>query len=485
MTDYPDTQLFIDGHWSPGAHGTTLPVTNPATGEPVGAVARAERTDLDRALSAADRGFQAWRRTPAFDRAKVLRDAARLLRERVEIIARLITTEQGKPLWESRGETLAAADTIDWFAGEAPRAYGRAIPSRAAHISQAVVREPVGPVAAFTPWNFPIIQLVRKLSAALASGCSVIAKASEETPASAAALVQVFVDAGLPAGTANLVFGDPAEISSYLIPHPVIRKVTFTGSTTVGKQLASLAGQHMKRVTMELGGHAPVIVSNDADIEPAVRALTTLKFINAGQSCIAPTRFLVQEGVYDRFVEAFSKAALALRVGDGLAKDTVMGPLTNTRRLDAIDQLVQDALAQGAELVTGGRRIGTVGNFYEPTVLSRVPVTARAMNEEPFGPLALVNPFSRLDEAIEEANRLPYGLAAYAFTRTAATSHHLATSIEAGMLSINHFGLALPETPFGGVQDSGYGSENGSEAINNYLVTKFITQASPLSGLQS
>jgi succinate-semialdehyde dehydrogenase/glutarate-semialdehyde dehydrogenase len=323
------------------------------------------------------------------------------------------------------------------------------------------------------------------MSAALAAGCSVIAKASEETPASAAALVQVFVDAGLPAGTVNLVFGDPAEISSYLIPHPVIRKVTFTGSTTVGKQLASLAGQHMKRVTMELGGHAPVIVSNDADIEPAVRALTTLKFINAGQSCIAPTRFLVQEGVYDRFVEGFSKAALALRVGDGLAKDTVMGPLTNTRRLDAIDQLVQDALAQGAELVTGGRRIGTVGNFYEPTVLSRVPVTARAMNEEPFGPLALVNPFSRLDEAIEEANRLPYGLAAYAFTRTAATSHHLASSIEAGMLSINHFGLALPETPFGGVQDSGYGSENGSEAIDNYLVTKFITQASSLSGLQS
>jgi succinate-semialdehyde dehydrogenase / glutarate-semialdehyde dehydrogenase len=477
MTNYPDTQLFIDGQWGPATAGGVLPVVNPATGEQIGTLARAEIPDLDRALAAADRGFAIWRKTSAFDRAKIMRATANLVRERAEEIAHLMTLEQGKPLGESQGETLAAADIIDWFAGEAPRAYGRVIPSRAPHVWQTVVREPVGPVAAFAPWNFPLNQVVRKVSAALAAGCSIIVKGPEETPASPAALIRAFADAGVPAGVISLVYGDPGDISSYLIPHPVIRKITFTGSTPVGKKLASLAGLHMKRATMELGGHAPAIVFEDADIELATRLLAASKFRNAGQVCVSPTRFLVQESVYDRFVDGFAAAAEAITVGDGLAEGTVMGPLANPRRVQAMDAFVQDAVQQGATLVTGGARIGNAGNFYQPTVLSRVPTTARAMNEEPFGPMALMLPFASFDDAIAEANRLPYGLAAYAYTRSAATSQALSSSIESGMVSINHAGLALAETPFGGVKESGYGSEGGSEAIESYLVSKFVTHA--------
>lgn len=477
MTQYPDTQLFIAGAWGPAEAGGVLPVLNPSTGEQIGTLARAERADLDRALAAADRGFRVWRNTSAYDRAKIMRAAANLVRERAESIARLMTMEQGKPLAESRMETLAGADIIDWFAGEAPRAYGRVIPARASHVLQTVVKEPVGPVAAFAPWNFPINQIVRKVSAALAAGCSIIAKGPEETPASPAELIRAFADAGVPAGVINLVYGDPAEISSYLIPHPVIRKITFTGSTPVGKKLAAMAGEHMKRATMELGGHAPAIVFEDANLDVATRLLAASKFRNAGQVCVSPTRFLVQESIYDRFVDGFAAAARAVKVGDGLAEGTMMGPLANARRVQAMDAFVQDAVQKGAEVVTGGERIGNAGNYYQPTVLSRVPKTARAMNEEPFGPLALMVPFAKLDDALEEANRLPYGLAAYAYTSSAATSQALSNGVESGMISINHAGLALAETPFGGVKDSGYGSEGGSEAIEAYLVTKFVTHA--------
>jgi succinate-semialdehyde dehydrogenase / glutarate-semialdehyde dehydrogenase len=477
MTQYPDTQLFIDGEWGPAAAGGVLPVLNPATGEQIGTLARAERADLDRGLAAVDRGFRVWRNTSAYERAKIMRAAANLLRERAESIARLMTMEQGKPLVESRMETLAAADIIVWFAAEAPRAYGRVIPSRASHVLQTVVKEPVGPVAAFAPWNFPLNQVVRKVSAALAAGCSIIAKGPEETPASPAELIRAFADAGVPAGVINLVYGDPAEISSYLIPHPVIRKITFTGSTPVGKKLAAMAGEHMKRATMELGGHAPAIVFEDANLDVATRLLAASKFRNAGQVCVSPTRFLVQETVYDRFVDGFTAAARAVKVGDGLAEGTTMGPLANARRVQAMEGFVQDAVQKGAELVTGGERIGNAGNFFQPTVLSRVPKTARAMNEEPFGPLALMVPFAKLDDALEEANRLPYGLAAYAYTSSSATSQALSNGVESGMISINHAGLALVETPFGGVKDSGYGSEGGSEAIEAYLVTKFVTHA--------
>lgn len=473
---YPDVQLFIDGKWQPAAAGRTLPVHNPATGATIGTIPHAGTEDLDAALAAAQRGFDVWRNMGAFERSKIMRKAAQLLRDRVETIASLMTQEQGKPLPEARMETMAAADLIDWFAEEARRAYGRLIPARVPHVYQMVIKEPVGPVAAFTPWNFPINQAVRKLSAALAAGCSIIVKAAEETPASPAELVRAFVDAGVPPGVVNLVYGVPSEISAYLIASPIIKKISFTGSTAVGKQLASLAGLHMKRATMELGGHGPALIFNDADVEAAIKNLVAAKFRNAGQVCVSPTRFIVQRGVFDQFVDGFVAAAAKIKVGNGMDADTVMGPLANGRRVQAMTNLVDDAIACGAELRLGGKRLGDIGNFFAPTVLVNVPLRAEVMNEEPFGPLALINPFDDAEEAFAEANRLPYGLAAYAYTRSAATTHALASRIESGMISINHMGLALPEVPFGGIKDSGYGSEGGSEAIETYLNTKFVSQ---------
>lgn len=473
---YPDTRLYINGLWQPAAAGKTIAVLDPATAKQIGAVAWAERADLDAALAAADRGFQVWRHTSAFDRAKLMRRAAELLRARVDEVAEMMTREQGKPLAQSRMETLAGADIIDWFAGEAQRTYGQVIPSRSPGVLQMTLKLPVGPVAAFTPWNFPINQVVRKLCAALAAGCSIIVKAPEETPAAPAALVNAFHDAGIPAGVVNLVFGVPADISSYLIAHPVIRKISFTGSTPVGKHLAALAGQHMKRATMELGGHAPVIVTDDADIDLAVGLIAPHKFRNAGQVCVSPTRFLVQNGVADTFIDGFTAAAKATRVGNGMSPDTDMGPLANDRRIPVLEALVADAVDRGARLAAGGRRIGNEGWFFEPTVLVDVPVEARIMNEEPFGPVAVINRFATLDDAIAEANRLPFALAAYAFTGSGHSATRMGNEVEAGMLSINHLGLALPEIPFGGMKDSGYGTEGGSEAIEAYLETRLVTR---------
>ena len=474
---YNDVNLFIDGAWTAPEAGKMLVVINPATGEPAGKVAHAERADLDRALESTARGFQVWKKINAYERSKIMRKAANLLRERAAMIAGLMTIEQGKPGFEAMGETMAGADVIDWFAEESRRAYGRVIPARAEGVYQLVIKEPVGPVAAFTPWNFPINQAVRKVSAALAAGCSVILKGPEETPASCAELVRCFIDAGVPAGVINLVYGIPSEISSYLIPHPTIKKISFTGSTAIGKQLAALAGLHMKRMTMELGGHAPAIVFGDADVDVASKLLATNKYRNAGQVCVSPTRMLVHESVYQRFVANFVSIAQGIKVGPGDDKTTVMGPLANARRITAMESLVGDAVQKGATLETGGKRIGNKGNFFEPTVLTNVNTDMRVMNEEPFGPLAIIAPFSSFDEVVAEANRLPYGLAAYAYTSSAKTANAVAAAVESGMMSINHHGLALPEVPFGGIKDSGYGSEGGSEAIEAYLNTKFVTQA--------
>ncbi|WP_269933147.1 NAD-dependent succinate-semialdehyde dehydrogenase [Aminobacter sp. HY435] len=475
MTTYPDTPLLIDGVWRGGAEGRAIAVVDPATGEAIGKVAHATRVDLDAALEAVDRGFGVWSAVSAYERSKIMRRAADLLRQRADTIATIMTREQGKPVAEAKGEVMAAADIIDWFAEESRRTYGQIIPARAPGVTQMAIKLPVGPVAAFTPWNFPINQVVRKLSAALAAGCSIIVKAPQETPASPAELIRAFVDAGVPAGVVNLVYGVPAEISEYLIAHPVIRKISFTGSTPVGKQLAALASQHMKLSTMELGGHAPAIIFDDADIDNAVKVLAASKFRNAGQVCVAPTRFLVQEGVYDRVLTAFTRAAETIKVGNGLDAGTQMGPLANERRIPALEALIRDAVDHGADLRTGGRRIGNTGYFFAPTVLSNVPRHARIMNEEPFGPVAVFAPFSTRDEAIAEANRLPFGLASYAFTRSSETAHQLGLRIQAGMTTINHNGLALPEVPFGGIKDSGYGTEGGSEAINAYLTTKFVS----------
>jgi succinate-semialdehyde dehydrogenase/glutarate-semialdehyde dehydrogenase len=475
MTSYTDTRLLIDGQWVDAASGKTIDVVNPATGKVIGKVAHAGITDLDRVLAAAQKGFDAWKKIPANERANTMRKAAGLLRERAADIARLLTQEQGKPFAEARVEVLAGADIIDWFADEGRRVYGRIVPSRNLAAQQQVLKEPIGPVAAFTPWNFPINQIVRKLGGALACGCSFLVKAPEETPASPAALLQAFVDAGVPPGTVGLVFGDPHEISSYLIPHPIIRKVTFTGSTPVGKQLAGMAGLHMKRSTMELGGHAPVIVCDDADVALAVGAAGAAKFRNAGQVCISPTRFLVHNSVKDEFAQLMVKLAEGLKLGDGLTEGTTLGPLANARRLTAMAKVLDDARKTGAKVATGGERVGTEGNFFSATVLTDVSLDADVFNNEPFGPIAAIRGFDKLEEAISEANRLPYGLAGYAFTKSIKNTHLLSQQMEVGMLWINQPATPSPEMPFGGIKDSGYGSEGGPEAMEAYLVTKAVS----------
>ncbi len=476
MQTYPDIKLFINGEWRDAIGGETIPVSDPATEEVIGKIAHARKADLDLALEAADKGFKVWRDTSAFERSKIMRKAADILRERIDYIAWLITREQGKPIAQSKAEINNGSDTIDWFAEEARRTYGQIIPARFGGVANMAIKFPVGPVAAFTPWNFPINQIVRKLSAAVSTGCSIIVKAPEETPASPAELIRAFADAGVPAGVVNLVYGIPAEISEYLVPHPVIRKISFTGSTPVGKHLAALAGKHMKRATMELGGHAPVLIFDDADLDKAIEVTAAAKFRNAGQVCVAPTRFLVQEGIADRFMDGFVKATEALKVGNGLEDGVTMGPLANERRIPAMEDMIHDAVSKGAVLKTGGKRIGNKGHFFEPTVLADVPTSAKIMNDEPFGPIAIVNRFSQYEEAIEEANRLPFGLASYAFTGSVKTAHALGRQVEAGMLTINHNGLAIPEVPFGGIKDSGYGTEGGSEAVEAYLETRFVSQ---------
>lgn len=474
---YPaHTLLHIAGRWRPASGGETLPVENPATEETIGRVAKAASIDLDEAVEAAREGFRVWRQVPANDRCTILRRAAALLVERVDDIGLLLTLEQGKPIDQARGEAASCADLIDWAAEEGRRAYGHVIPARGPGILQLALREPIGPVAAFSPWNFPLHLSVRKLAPALAAGCSVVLKAAEETPASCAAVVAAFAEAGLPDGVLNLIFGDPAQISEKLIGDPVIRKVSFTGSTTVGKHLAAMAGAHMKPITLELGGHAPVLIFEDADLDKAVPLLCAQKFRNAGQICTSPTRFLVQRPVYEEFVGRFTEAASAIKVGDGLDRTSQMGPLANVRRLEAMDRLVADAVEHGASLRCGGRRIANKGYFFEPTVLGEVSSDMRAMNEEPFGPLALMQPFETFDDALMEANRLPYGLAAYAYTGSGATASAVSSAIESGMVSINHHGIPVPEAPFGGVKDSGIGSEGGSEVLDSFLVTRFVTR---------
>lgn len=472
-----DVKLFIDGKWRDGVGDQTIALVNPANGEPAGSVAVATTEDMNEAAAAAAAGFALWRQTSPVERDNVLRRAAKLLRERMESIAPVLTQQQGKTLAEARYEVNASAESLEWFAEEARRAYGRIVPARAGKVYQLVFREPVGPVVGFVPWNFGMGQAARKVGPALAAGCSIILKGPEETPSCCAYLVEALVDAGLPQGVINLVFGIPSEISEHLIAHPVIRKVSFTGSTAVGKQLAALAGRHMKRITMELGGHAPVIVTSDVDVDKVADMLVGAKYRNAGQVCTAPTRFLLEEQVYEPFVEAFSRKTALLTVTEGTAEGAQMGPLANARRVQAMEALIADAVERGGKVVQGGHRIGNIGNFFEPTVMTEVPLGARAMNEEPFGPLAMMRPFADLDEALVEANRLEYGLAAYAFTNSNTAAIRIASEVESGMVSINNFGLAFAEVPFGGIKESGYGSEGGSEAIEPFLSTKLVSHA--------
>lgn len=467
------TDALIGGEWVAGS--ARFEVTDPATGLKLAEVANLGAEAAETAIAAANKAWPAWRGKTAKERAAILMKWFQLLHANADDLARIMTAEQGKPLAEAKVETMASADIIEWFADESLRVYGRIVPSRNLKATQMVLKDPVGPVAAFTPWNFPINQVVRKLAAALGAGCSILVKAPEETPASPAELIRAFADAGVPAGTVGLVYGDPAEISSYLIPHPIIRKVTFTGSTPVGKQLAALAGKHMKRVTMELGGHAPVIVAEDADLELAIKIGSGAKFRNAGQVCISPTRYLVHESIRADFAAAFAKYAQGLKVGDGLTAGTQMGPLANPRRITAMADLLADAVQQGAKVLTGGERIGTEGNFFQPTVLNDVPLSARIVNEEPFGPVAAIRGFEKIEDAIAEANRLPFGLAGYAFTSSLKNAHLLAQRLEVGMLWINQAAAPAAELPFGGLKDSGYGSEGGPEAIEAHLNTRLVS----------
>ena len=473
---YPQLSLYIDGEFIQGGGRREQDIVNPATHEVIGKLPHATREDLDRALAAAARAFQSWKKTSPTERSKVLRKVAELARERAQDIGRAMTMDQGKPLAESVGEVMACSEHAEWHAEECRRIYGRVIPARNDSVRQMVLREPVGVCAAFTPWNFPFNQAIRKVAAAVGAGCTIVLKGPEDTPSAVVALAQLFHDAGLPAGVLNLVWGVPAEVSEHLIESPIVRKISFTGSVPVGKMLAAKAAGLMKRSTMELGGHAPVIICDDADIDLAVKTLVPYKFRNAGQVCVSPTRFYVQEGAYERFVAGFVEKTQALKVGDGLLPDTKMGPLAQARRVGAVAAFVEDARERGATVLTGGAPIPGVGNFFSPTVIADLPEDARLMTEEPFGPVLGIARFKTIDEVLARANSLPFGLAAYAFTGSNRNAHALSTGLEAGMVTINHLGLALAETPFGGIKDSGIGSEGGTETFDGYLNTKFVTQ---------
>ncbi len=470
-----DLALFIGGSWRLGEGRDHFAVVDPARGETIAEVPLASPADLEEALAAAETGFALWRATPADQRAAVLKKAAALIRERAEGIARLLTLEQGKPIAEARGEVLSSAQLFDWCAEEASRIYGRVL-VRPTGQRGLVIKQPIGPVAALSPWNFPIYLMAKKLAPALAVGCSVIAKPPEETPGCTGALMRCLADAGIPAGVAQLVHGVPDTVSRTLIASPVIRKVSFTGSIPVGKHLMRLAADDLKRVTMELGGHAPVLVFEDCDLDKTLDMVVPQKFRNAGQVCVSPTRFYVQESIYQRFVDGFAERTHGVTAGSGMDAESKMGPLANVRRPGAIEALVEDAAAKGAKVRAGGKR-GNAGFFFQPTLLADVPETADIMNNEPFGPVAVAAPFSTLEDAIAKANRLPYGLAAFAFTQNLRTANLLGDAIESGMVGINTFGISAVDAPFGGVKDSGFGSEGGVEGMDSYLVTKGFHQA--------
>lgn len=469
-------ESFVAGRWISGDGQCSAPVVNPATGQVIGFAGRCTSEHLDLALRSAQRGFGQWSTMSALERARIMRRAADVMRAKADIIATTLTTEEGKPLREARGEVDFSADSLDWYADEGRRIYGRQVPARVPGVRQTVHREPVGPVAAFVAWNFPCLNVMRKISAALGAGCSIVIKPSEETPGTAIEVVKCLLEAGVPPDVINLVFGEPADVSEHLLASPIPRKVTFTGSTSVGKHLQRQSAQTLKRCTLELGGHAPVLVFDDADLDHAVKQLATMKMRNAGQVCISPSRFFIQRGIYDAFVDRLAQRMAAMRVGDGADPATDMGPLASVRRLSAAQAFTADALEHGASVACGGARLDSPGFFFPPTVLKDVGPAARAMREEPFCPVVPCAPFDTVDEAITRSNELPYGLASYVFTRSMSTALQVQRRLEAGMVGINHTTVSTPETPLGGVNESGYGSEGGSEGLDGFLRTKFVTE---------
>lgn len=475
-TPYDPLYLFIGGQWLTAQDRATAAVVNPATGEEIGQVPLATAQDLDHALEVARLSFDQWRQTVPDQRAKILKRAADLILERAPHIAAQMTLEEGKPLRESLDEVTRAAEYFEWFAESARRIDGRVVPANRPGVLQLVKRQAIGPVAAFTPWNFPAITPARKLSAALAAGCSVVLKPGEESPSTALALARALDDAGLPKGVLQVVFGVPDQVSSHLIASPIVRKVTFTGSVPIGRLLSARAAEGVKPITLELGGHGPVLVFADADIEKAAVEGVANRFRGTGQVCISSTRFVIQREAYAEFVEHFVAATQALKIGDGMDPQTQVGPLANPRQLAKMEQLIADAVEKGARVLAGGEALPGAGFFFQPTVLADVPMSARIMHEEPFGPIAILMPFDELSDGLQEANRLPYGLSAYAFTSNARTAIDVADGLEAGMIGINQYRIVATELPFGGMKESGHGSEGGIEGIEHYLTNKFISQ---------
>ena len=481
MTYDANLQLFIDGNWRSGEGRDTHCVLNPVDGGGIADLPLASKADLDEALAAAARAWPLWRATEVEKRAAILHRTADLLKERADHIAAIMTQEQGKPLAESKSEVIGSASMFSWYAEEIKRDYGRTL-VRPTGQRSIVIRQPVGPTATFTPWNFPIYLLAKKVAAALAAGCPVISRPPQETPGCTGELFRALADAGIPAGVAQLVHGEADLVSTTFMTSPVIRKVSFTGSVPVGKHLMKLAAETMTRITLELGGHAPVLIFDDCDLDKTLDLVVPQKFRNAGQVCVSPTRFYVQEGIYDAFLTGFAERTSQVKTGDGLSAGTNMGPLANARRPDAIEKLVNDAEAKGARVLAGGHRGGAFdaksgGFFFQPTLLGDVPDTADIMNEEPFGPVAVTAKFATFDEAIEQANRLPFGLAAFAFTENARRANLLGDAIESGMVGINTFAISTADAPFGGVKDSGFGAEGGKEGLETYQVVKAIHQA--------
>lgn len=475
MDEFQRVALFVDGQRIDDGGVDAISLTNPATGETIGQVAQAGGETLAMALDAAQRGFAKWSSFPALQRAQVLRAAAQTLRARADSLAHVMTIEQGKPLGESRAEIMLSADCLDWAAEECRRTYGRVVPSRAPEVSQVVHKFPIGPVAAFSPWNFPAFSPMQKIAPALAAGCSMILKPASETPATAVAIAEILSECGLPAGALNIVHGRASLVSETLIASPIIRKVSLTGSVEVGRTLAQLSGRYLKKCTMELGGHAPVLVLDDADVERIAPLASAAKYRNAGQVCTSPTRFIVDESVYDRFVGGFVQTTNAISVGDGLAEGTRMGPLVNQSQVEKMQELAADAEKRGGRISVGGHKVGNRGSFFAPTVIEDAPDDAKVLSEEPFGPIAVIRRVRGIDEAVAMANALPYGLASYAFTRNANAVARLTREIETGMLAFNQFQAGSIEAPFGGVKDSGFGSEGGTEGIEGYLQPKYVS----------
>ena len=472
---YQNLSLYINGEFISGDGRKMQDVINPATQELLGQLPHASEADLEHALKSAQKAFETWKVSSPMERSAILRRVGQLTRDRAQEIGHNMTLDQGKPLAEAVGEVVGCADHCDWHAEECRRIYGRVVLPRSANVRQLVLKEPIGVCVAFTPWNFPYNQAIRKIAAAIGAGCTVVLKGPEDAPSAVMAIAQMFQDAGLPPGVLNIVWGEPAKVSDYLIRSPISRKVSFTGSVPVGKLLAGLAGAHMKRVTMELGGHSPVLVFDDADIDRAATMLANFKIRNAGQVCVSPTRFYVQKPVYDKFLAKFTDVLKSIKVGNGLEAGVQMGPLAHERRIPALSRFVEDARQRGGEVVIGGDPLGGKGFFFPPTVITGLKDDAMLMTEEPFGPIAPVVSFSDVNEVLTRANSLPFGLSSYVFTNSLQTATKVSNALESGMVNINHFGSALPETPFGGVKDSGIGSEGGAETFDAYLVTKFVT----------